>query len=74
MIAMYVARVICSDPECAERTVAEAEDVLDLVWLMCECGCSMQLVGLPDFVDERATPAPLLLRPRRPLDGLDLAA
>ena len=53
---MYVARLICSDQECAERIVLEADDVMELVSLACDCGCTFEVVGLPDWVeDETAT-------------------
>ena len=53
---MYVARLICSDQECAERIVVEADDVMELVSLACDCGCTFEVLGLPDWVeDEHAT-------------------
>jgi hypothetical protein len=70
---MYVARMICSDPGCAERAVVEADEVLELVSLLCECGCTMEIVGLPDHVDD-VLPDPVALHPRPAFDGLDLAA
>ena len=60
---MYFARLICSDEDCAERVLAEAETVEQLDALACECGCAYQVLGVPDFVEEaRAVVIPLRRR------------
>jgi hypothetical protein len=45
---MYVARLICSDPECAEEVSSEAGTLRELETLVCECGCALELIGWPD--------------------------
>jgi hypothetical protein len=62
---MYLARLICSDGDCAERIVAEADDVLDLVSMACECGCTFEVLGLPDWIDDGEAATIVELRPRR---------
>ena len=49
---MYIARLICSDPDCTERIVAEAETLAELETLACECGCGLDLIGIPDWIEE----------------------
>jgi hypothetical protein len=69
---MYVARVFCPDPECAEQAVVEAGDMMELVAALCDCGCGYEIRGLPDWVDDPpAAPVPL---PRRSGPPLDIAA
>jgi hypothetical protein len=61
---MFVARLICSDVECAVELTAEAAGAAELETLLCDCGCTLEIVGWPDWVDE---PGELLmLRTRRP--------
>ena len=73
MRRMYVARVLCSDPECAEQAVLEADDVMELVAALCECGCAYEIRGLPDWCDDPAPAEPVPF-PRRPSRSLGLAA
>lgn len=61
---MYIARLICSDETCAERAVSEAETLEELEALACECGCTYQVLGVPDFVEETAVVVPLHRRRR----------
>ena len=61
---MYVARLICSDEACAERVVVEADDVMELVSLACECGCTFEVLGLPDWIDDDSAVI-VEFRPRR---------
>jgi hypothetical protein len=47
-----MARLICSDPECAEELSAEARTLRELEALACDCGCGLAIVGFPDRVEE----------------------
>ena len=73
---MYVARLTCSDQECAESIVAEAETLAELETLACECGCGFAVIGLPDWVQDEGRPAVVLeFRTRRSQgDGVPEAA
>jgi hypothetical protein len=51
---MLVARLICSDPACAERFEAEAATLEELDALACDCGCALQVLGWPDAVEDGA--------------------
>lgn len=51
---MFVARLICSDEACAEERVAEVETLEELDALACDCGCTWQVLGWPDPVEEVA--------------------
>ena len=62
---MYIARVICSDEECADWLVVEAETLDELEALACECGCTYQVLGVPDFVEETSVVVPLHRRRAR---------
>ena len=52
MARVFVARLICSDVACAEEVTAEAARVPELERLLCDCGCALQILGWPDWVDE----------------------
>jgi hypothetical protein len=45
---MYTARLVCSDPDCAEEVVAETATLRELDALICECGCALAVIGWPD--------------------------
>lgn len=49
---MFVARLLCSDPVCAEDIAAEAPTLAELETLACECGCGVEVIGWPDWVPE----------------------
>jgi hypothetical protein len=49
---MYLARLACSDPECAEEVVLEAATLEELETLICDCGCALAVVGWPDVAAE----------------------
>jgi hypothetical protein len=68
MRAMFVARLICSDPECPEERAVEAATVAELEALACECGCALEIVGWPDWADEDVAEA-IVVRLRRGSDG-----
>ena len=52
MAAMFVARLICSDMEWAEELTAESADAAELETLLCDCGCALEIIAWPDWVDE----------------------
>ncbi len=64
---VFVARLICSDPACAEDVVAEAATLGELELLACECGCVLDIIGWPDTV--RAEAAVICLRVREAPGG-----
>ena len=49
---MFVARLICTDAACAEEVAAEAARAPELERLICDCGCALEILGWPDWVDE----------------------
>lgn len=51
---MFVARLICSDSDCAEESRVEAATLEELERLMCDCGCALEIIAWPDWVDEGA--------------------
>jgi hypothetical protein len=62
MDRVYVARLICSDTECAAEAAVEAGSVRELESLLCECGCALAIIGWPDWIDE---PAEVVALPTR---------
>ena len=61
---MFAARLTCSDVACAAEVVAEGQAIADLETLVCECGCALEVVAWPDWIDEPA--AVMTLRAERP--------
>lgn len=59
---MYIARMFCSDPECEFTLVLEAGDVMEIAAALCECGCTLDVQGLPDWVED---PGVTLIFPQR---------
>jgi len=51
---MFVARLVCSDAECAAEVTAEGRTLGELEALVCECGYALEVVAWPDWVDEPA--------------------
>jgi hypothetical protein len=51
---VFVARLICSDVECAVELSAEGLEAAELETLLCDCGCALEIIGWPDWVDEPA--------------------
>ncbi len=49
---MYTARLVCSDPGCAQELAAETTTLGELQALLCECGCALEVVGWPDVAAE----------------------
>jgi hypothetical protein len=54
MASMWVARLSCPDPACAAEVTAEGRTIAALEALLCECGCALQIVAWPDWVEEPA--------------------
>ena len=54
MSAMFVARLICSDSDCAEEQELHAASLAELERLMCDCGCALEVIAWPDWVDDGA--------------------
>ena len=63
---MFVARLICSDMECAEERVLEAASLRELEVMACDCGCVLEIIGWPDWVEPRGSVV-ISLPARRPL-------
>ena len=64
---VFVARLICSDPACAEELTAEASSLRELEVLACDCGCGLEVLGWPDALDAGAEVLVLHERGRRVL-------
>ena len=62
MVAMFVARLICSDSDCAEESEFYAGTLAELERLMCDCGCALELIAWPDWAEDRAEVMALRLR------------
>ncbi len=66
MRPMFVARLICSDTDCAEERLLEAETIAELEAMACDCGCALAIIGWPDWVEPRGDVV-ISLPPRRKL-------
>jgi hypothetical protein len=64
MDRVYVARLICSDAACAVEAAAEARTIRELESLACDCGCTLTIIGWPDWIDEPAEVVTLPARAR----------
>ena len=62
---MFVARLICSDADCAEEAEVHAGSLDELERLLCGCGCTLELIAWPDWADEIAEVVALHGRPAR---------
>jgi hypothetical protein len=51
---MFVARLICSDTDCAEEATVEAASLAELEALLCDCGCAFEVIGWPDWAEVAA--------------------
>lgn len=49
---MYTARLVCSDPACAEAIAGETATLGELETLLCDCGCALEVIGWPDVAAE----------------------
>ncbi len=63
MRPMFVARLICSDIDCAEEQEVRAGTVAELERLLCDCGCALELIAWPDRAEESAEVFALRRRP-----------
>lgn len=43
---MFLARLLCSDPDCAELIEERAADLAELDRLACACGCTWELLSV----------------------------
>jgi len=50
---MFSARLICSDQACAVAHEVEAATVAELERMACDCGCVLEIVGWPDWMEPR---------------------
>ena len=57
---MYIAQVVCSDPSCAVETIVEAATIEEIMSLVCECGCAIDVVGWPDWTETYFDNSPVL--------------
>ena len=62
MQVMFVARLICSDVDCAEEQEVHAGSLAELERLLCECGCALELIAWPDWAEDSAEVVSLRLR------------
>jgi hypothetical protein len=60
---VFLARLICSDEECTEVFEARAATLAQLEALACDCGCSLEIVGWADWLDQRDVSSSYELRP-----------
>ncbi len=51
---MFIARLVCSDSDCAEESEVHADSLAELERLICDCGCTFELVAWPDWADDIA--------------------
>jgi hypothetical protein len=61
---MFVARLVCSDPACAAELDAEASEAAELERLICDCGCALEVIAWPDWLEEPAEVVTLHARVR----------
>ncbi len=72
MRPMFVARLICSDSDCAEEQEVHAGSLAELERLLCNCGCALELIAWPDWAEDEARV--ILLRGRPATESLPAAA
>ncbi len=70
MRAMFVARLICSDTDCAEEQEVHVGTLAELERLLCDCGCALEVIAWPDWADAEAT---VITLRRRGSGGVDPA-
>lgn len=51
---MFIARLVCSDSDCAEELEVRASTLEELDRLLCDCGCTLEIIAWPDEVLEEA--------------------
>ena len=55
---MLVARLLCSDPACAEPFEARARTLAELATLACGCGCGLEVLAVSLGPDDDPRPGP----------------
>lgn len=50
---MFLARLICSDRDCAAAEEVEVRALAELEVLACDCGCLLEVIGWPDWAEAR---------------------
>ena len=65
---MFVARLVCSDPACAAELDAEAAHPGELERLICDCGCALEVIAWPDWLEEPAEVVMLHARVRERIE------
>ncbi len=53
---MFVARLLCSDPACAEPFEAHARTLAELATLACDCGCGLEVLAISLGPEDPADP------------------
>jgi hypothetical protein len=61
---MLLARIICSDPECAEELEVTVEDLDELEDYACECGHGFVLITVSEY-GETSGPGVVVSLPQR---------
>ncbi len=69
---MFIARLVCSDSDCAEESELHADSRAELERLICDCGCALELVAWPDWAEDVAEV--VAIRRRRPVASAVFAA
>ena len=72
MPAMFAARLICSDSDCAEEQEVHATTLAELERLLCDCGCALELIAWPDWAEDESRV--IMLRSGLPRTSLPAAA
>lgn len=49
---MFVARLLCSDTDCAEEQEVLVDTLDELERLLCDCGCALALIAWPDWAQD----------------------
>jgi hypothetical protein len=65
---MYSARLICSDSDCAAEVSTEVATLRELETLLCDCGCTLEVIGWPDVAAEPLAEV-IILRARAAVSG-----
>jgi hypothetical protein len=55
---MLVARLLCSDPACAEPFEARARTLAEIATLACDCGCGLEVLAVSLGPDDDPGPGP----------------
>lgn len=63
---MFIARLVCTDSDCAEDSEVHADSLAELERLICDCGCALELVAWPDWADDVPEVVAIRARPVYP--------